>query len=79
MLAAISNKIVEEGMTVENISTEVRMRSDGRRDFVIDCECTTSMPWDKEHIHGLTKEFSSLKDSLALDVCDVRVHKVMNS
>lgn len=76
MLAAVSRKIEQEGLSVENISTEVRMRPNGRRDFVINAECTTTMPWDKEHIRGLTTEFSNMKNSLALDVCDIRVHKV---
>lgn len=74
MLAAIAAKITEEGMSVENISTEVVMRHNGRRDFVITAECTTTMTWDKDHIRELDKEFSSLKDSLCLDVVDIRVH-----
>ena len=76
MLAAIAEKITKEGMSVENISTEVVMRNNGRRDFVITAECTTSMTWDKEHIRELNKEFSDLKDSLGLDIVDIRVHSV---
>jgi hypothetical protein len=52
------------------------MQRNGRRDFVITAECTTTMPWDNEHIRELTKEFSKLKDSLELDIVDVRVHSV---
>lgn len=76
MLAAIAEKIAEEGMSVENISTEVVMLRNGRREFVITAECTTTMPWDKDHIRELTHEFSKLKDSLDLDIVDVRVHSV---
>ena len=76
MLAAIAETIAKEGMSVENISTEVVMRHNGRRDFVINAECTTTMTWDKDHIRELNKEFSNLKDSLGLDVVDIRVHSV---
>ena len=76
MLAAIADKICEEGMLVENMTTEVVMQRNGRRDFVVTAECTTAMPWDKDHIRELTKEFSNLKQSLALDIVDVRVHSL---
>ena len=76
MLAAISNKIVEEGMSVENISTDLKMRPNGRRDFVVDAECTTTMPWDREHIEEVNSEFSKLKGEFGMDIVDVRVHTV---
>jgi glycine cleavage system regulatory protein len=76
MLAAIANKIDEEGMSVENISTEVVMRRNGRRDFVITAECVATTHWDKDQIRELAKGFSDLKISLGLDVMDVRIHTV---
>jgi hypothetical protein len=74
MLAAISGKIAEAGMSIESISTELRMTRSGRQNFTVTAECTTTMPWDQSHITDLTNEFSTLKESLSLEIMDIRVH-----
>lgn len=76
MLAAISEKISEKGMSVENMTTELRMSKGGRREFVIDADCTSAHHLEKDSLNGLIGDFSGLKDSLDLDIMDIRVHKV---
>lgn len=73
MLAAISNKVSEENLSVENITTELRMRG-GRKEFVINCDCTASHALEKEEVDALFEDFSVLKDEVGFDVVDVRVH-----
>lgn len=74
MLATISEEIRERGMSIDNVSTELRMGKDGDRNFVITVDCTTSTSMDKSHLQQLVHDFSGLKDDLSLDVVDVRVH-----
>lgn len=74
MLAAVANKVSEENLSVENITTEIRMDASGVRQFVIDCDCTTSRSLTKECLEDLYNDFNVLKDELQFDVVDVRVH-----
>jgi len=73
MLAAVSNKVCEENLSVENITTELRMIG-GKREFVINCDCTASHALTKDEVNALFKDFSVLKEELGFDVIDVRVH-----
>ena len=74
MLAAVAKKVSEANLSVENITTDIRMDSSGTRQFVIDCDCTATQRMSKESMEGLYAEFTLLKDELKFDVVDVRVH-----
>jgi len=73
MLALISEKLSNSGLSVEDMGTELRLNRDGRRDFVVNADVTTSMQLDHEHVKEIVNELGSLKDTLSLDVVDVRV------
>ena len=75
MLASLSEKITQRGLSLDNVSTELRMGKGGRRDFVIDADCTTSVTLDPTNLQEVVSDLSSLKDSMHLDVMDVRVHR----
>lgn len=74
MLAAIANKVSEENLSVENITTELKMGKNGRRDFVINCDCTSTRRSSLEELELLTKDFTEVKDAMNFDILDVRVH-----
>eukprot|EP00546_Thalassionema_frauenfeldii_P000274 CAMPEP_0178933096 /NCGR_PEP_ID=MMETSP0786-20121207/23054_1 /TAXON_ID=186022 /ORGANISM="Thalassionema frauenfeldii, Strain CCMP 1798" /LENGTH=366 /DNA_ID=CAMNT_0020610603 /DNA_START=196 /DNA_END=1296 /DNA_ORIENTATION=+ len=76
ILASLSEAIAEKGMSIENVSTEIRMGKNGRRKFIIDMECTSSSQWDRDGISEATEDLSRLKDDLQLDVIDVRITNV---
>jgi hypothetical protein len=78
ILAALSEKISEKGMSFENVTTELRMSKGGRREFVIDADCTAVNLLEKGSLNEVIGDISSLKDSLGLDIMDIRVHKVVN-
>ena len=73
MLAAISKKLSEENLSVEDITTELRMIK-GKRDFVINCNCTATHALGKSEVDSLFEDFSVLKEEVGFDVLDVRVH-----
>lgn len=73
MLAAISRKLNEENLSVENITTEIRMKGQ-KREFVIDCDCSASHKLGQEEVDVLYGKFSDLKEQLGFDTVDVRVH-----
>ena len=74
MLAAIADKVSEENLSVENITTEIRLGEGGRRDFVINCDCTASRKLENPELDALFGDFSDLKKELNFDVIDIRVH-----
>lgn len=79
MLASISEKICEKGMSIENITTEIRMGKNGRRDFVVKADCTSTdnvlaLGDSREALQQMIDDLTELKPKLALDVLDIRVH-----
>eukprot|EP00560_Eucampia_antarctica_P000544 CAMPEP_0197833376 /NCGR_PEP_ID=MMETSP1437-20131217/18846_1 /TAXON_ID=49252 ORGANISM="Eucampia antarctica, Strain CCMP1452" /NCGR_SAMPLE_ID=MMETSP1437 /ASSEMBLY_ACC=CAM_ASM_001096 /LENGTH=279 /DNA_ID=CAMNT_0043437395 /DNA_START=622 /DNA_END=1461 /DNA_ORIENTATION=+ len=74
MLAAIASKVNEENLSVENITTELRMGKNGRRDFVINCDCTSSHKSTPHELELLANDFTEVKDAMNFDVVDIRVH-----
>mmetsp|Transcript_1534 Transcript_1534/g.1835 ORF Transcript_1534/g.1835 Transcript_1534/m.1835 type:complete len:195 (+) Transcript_1534:3-587(+) len=75
MLAAVAKKVSEEQLSVENITTELRMDTTNNvRKFVIDCDCTSTHHMEKEELKGLFDDFEVLKDDLGFDTVDIRVH-----
>ncbi len=75
MLALISEKLSKSGLSVEDIDTELRLNKSGRRDFVVNADVTSSVRLDQEQMKEIAEEMAHLKDALALDVVDVRVHR----
>ena len=74
MLAAVAQKVSEENLSVENITTEIEMDRRGERNFVIDCDCTATHVMSKSELDELFNDFNILKDELQFDIVDVRVH-----
>lgn len=74
MLAAVAKKVSEAKLSVENISTEIRMDRSGNRLFSIDCDCTATKKLSKEELDTLFGDFNVLKDELQFDIVDIRVH-----
>lgn len=75
MLALISEKINEKGLSIENIETDLRMGKDGRRDFVVNADFTSPLALDHDQLKAIVDDMTTLKDHLGLDVVDVRVHR----
>lgn len=79
MLAALSESLVDAGLQIEGVTTNLQRhrRKEGGVDFVIEADCVTTDYMDREHLEKLTKDLESLKQSLELDVMDVRVQRLV--
>jgi hypothetical protein len=75
MLALISEKISEKGLSIENIETDLRLGKDGRRDFVVNADFTSPVALDHDQLKAIVDDMTTLKDYLGLDIVDVRVHR----
>lgn len=74
MLAAVSDKIATKGMSIEDITTRLRVSRTGEREFVIDALVSSPTLLDKENLDLCISDLSSLKDDLELSHFDIRVH-----
>lgn len=74
MLANIAETLAYRGMSVEDITTELRQGKNNRRDFVVNAELVTSEKMDQKQLDDLLAEFQQLKEELNLSVVDIRVH-----
>ena len=74
MLAAVASRVSEKQLSVENISTELKFNSSGRRDFVIDCSCTASRKLNNEELTSLYRDFETLKNEYNFDIVDIRIY-----
>ena len=73
MLATISERVANLGLSVDNITTELRMdKRHSRREFVVSCDATTAWS-DEESIDNAIQDISELKVDLGLDMLDIRV------
>jgi len=75
MLAAVSEKLTEEGLSIEDVTTQLQRGKSGRNDFVVEADCVTTKHMDKDRLLELTSSLGSLKQALDLDVVDVRVQR----
>ena len=74
MLAEVAEKLASKGMSLEDVSTKLRMSKDGQREFVIDALASSKKLEDKENLDACIADISSLKEELNLTHFDMRVH-----
>jgi hypothetical protein len=77
MLASISEKCYESGLSIENVTTELLKGSAGRKEFHIHADCVTTRFMNEEEISKMATDLGTLKNSLGLDVVDVRVQRLL--
>jgi len=75
MLAAVAKHLSERNISVENLTTELRLSRDGKsREFVINAECVGAERLSSEQHKRMLEELSELKSTLGLDILDIRIH-----
>lgn len=74
MLAAVSDKIASQGMSIEDITTKLRVSKSGEREFVIDALVSSTTLLDRADLDHVIHDISSLQEDLSLSHFDVRVH-----
>jgi glycine cleavage system regulatory protein len=75
MVAVISELITGNGLSIETMNTDLRLGKNGRRDFVVNADFTSPVALDQDELKAIVDDISTLKNSLGLDVVDVRVHR----
>lgn len=74
MLAAVSEKVASRGMSIENITTKLRIAKNGQREFVIDALVSSTTMLDRTDLDHVIDDISTLRQDLSLSHFDVRVH-----
>jgi len=73
-LADVTNRIARKGMSLEDVSTAIRLSSTGQREFVIDISASSSSVEDKENLDQYVADLTSMEKDLQLTYIDIRVH-----
>lgn len=76
ILAKVAEQLATLGMSVENLTTELRQGKSGRRDFVVNADVITSQIMEEEELKEVINDIQKLKSTLNLDVLDVRVQRI---
>lgn len=74
MVAKVAEKAASLGMSIENMTTTLRIGKDGTREFVIDAMVSSPSMAQKENLDSMINDISTLKADLALSHFDVFVH-----
>eukprot|EP00934_Nitzschia_sp_Nitz4_P004756 Nitzschia sp. Nitz4//scaffold39_size137210//65978//67336//NITZ4_003203-RA/size137210-processed-gene-0.90-mRNA-1//1//CDS//3329550395//4746//frame0 len=74
MVALVAEKAVAQGMSIEDMTTSLRVAKDGSREFVIDTLVSSPTHFEKEKLQSIVNDISTLKDDLQLSHFDVFVH-----
>jgi hypothetical protein len=77
LLASISESLFAAGLSVENVHTSLRRGKNGRFDFVLEADCVATRYMDQEHIEAMVHNLSLLKEEHSLDICDIRVQRII--
>lgn len=70
----MTNRIAKKGMSLEDVSTSIRLSSTGQREFVIDLLASSPNIKDKENLDQYVADISSMEKDLKLSHLDIRVH-----
>jgi len=76
ILAKVAEQVAGLGMSVENLTTELRRGKCGRRDFVVNADVITCHVQEEEELKKVINDIQKLKAILNLDVLDVRVQRI---
>lgn len=76
ILAEISESLAEQGMAVENLTTELRRGENDERYFVVDAEVTITNISEINELKPVLDDIKQLKNELELDILDLRVQKL---
>jgi hypothetical protein len=79
MLASISESLLEHGLSVENVTTELQIGKHQGTDFVVQADCISTKHMTHDELLSLVGELSEMKQELGLDVVDIRVHRMDSS
>jgi glycine cleavage system regulatory protein len=74
MVAKVAEKMAAKGMSIEELTTELRINKAGEREFFIDALVSSPNLADSENLEGCIADISTLEDDLKLTRFDVRVH-----
>lgn len=76
ILSKMSSKLECCNLSIENLTTELRVGRHGRRDFVVNCDCVTKELITNEKKAAIYNKLKSLEDEMSLDILDIRLLKV---
>lgn len=74
MVARVAEKAASLGLSIENMTTTLRIGKDGTREFVIDAMVSSPNMADYDNLDSMIHDMSSLKTDLELSHFDVFVH-----
>ena len=74
MLAYIAEKIASKGMSLEDVSTELRVGKNGSREFIVKASVSSPKLSHRDDIPACIEDLSTLKSDLGLSTFDLRVH-----
>lgn len=74
MVASVAEKAAALGLSIEDLSTTLRIGNDGNREFVIDAMVSSPSMADMENLDAMIADISTLKTDLQLSHFDVFVH-----
>ena len=74
MVALVAEKIAQKGMSIEDMTTTLRIGHEGKREFVIDTRVSSPNLADVENLDTCIADLSTIETDLGLSHFDVRVH-----
>ena len=74
ILADVTSRIAEKGMSLEDVSTSIRLSTTGQREFVLDVLASSPNMNDKENLDQYVADLTAMEEDLQLSTIDIRVH-----
>jgi glycine cleavage system regulatory protein len=78
MVAMFAEKAASKGMSIENMTTSLRIGNTGNREFVIDAMVSSPNMADMDNLESVIRDMSTLKTDLGLSHFDVFVQAGKN-
>ena len=78
MVALLAEKAASKGMSIESLTTSLRIGKNGTREFVIDALVSSPNMADMENLDAMIHDMETLKTDLGLSHFDVFVHAGKN-
>lgn len=70
----MAEKAAEKGMTIDSLTTSLRIGKNGKREFVIDAMVSSADMAHRATVDQMVNDLSSIKSELGLSHFDIFVH-----